>query len=510
MALQIRRGNSTEMTASVTPLDGEPIWNADTGKLYIGNGSLTANLLTAVNDAPTLSEVVGVNPVNNQQDDVLFYNASSGDYENEQITFQKLSDLNYTTPSNGDVISYDDSIQQFVIRSPLASQGSFATLSDTNFTVLQDEQVAVYDSTTQRWLNINFDTKNLSDVQDTTFQDNQLLVYNTGNSRFQPVDKNALLSLSDLSNVASTAPSNGQALTWNATSTRWEPSTLSNATLAGLTDVNAIGVQNDQILVYNSINSQWEAENKVNISSLGAISDVSSSSPNDGDVLAWSAFANEWGPATTYGTTVIGLNALTDVTVTTPSAGETLVYDSLTGNFENQAIPGGSVSGLSDTSISSLANNQILVYNSSTSQWENQNQANTGTSLQGRATVSVTEYSVGAGSSVDTSFNTAKTYALLEVTATINCWITFYTDSTSRYNDSTRTSGTDPAGGSGVIAEVFTTGVAGQTETVIMTPSVFGFNMDSTPSNTCYMKIENQHTSAQNITVSLKYLQLES
>ena len=57
MALQIRRGNSTEMTASVTPLDGEPIWNADTGKLYIGNGSLTANLLTAVNDAPTLSKL---------------------------------------------------------------------------------------------------------------------------------------------------------------------------------------------------------------------------------------------------------------------------------------------------------------------------------------------------------------------------------------------------------------------------------------------------------------------
>ena len=99
-----------------------------------------------------------------------------------------------------------------------------------------------------------------------------------------------------------------------------------------------------------------------------------------------------------------------------------------------------------------------------------------------RATVSVTEYSVGSGSSVDTSFNTAKTYALLEVTATTNCWITFYTDSTSRYNDSTRTSGTDPAGGSGVIAEVFTTGSAGQTETITMTPSVFGFNMDSTPS----------------------------
>ena len=95
-----------------------------------------------------LSEVHGVNPVNNQQDDVLFYNATSGDYENGQITFQKLSDLNYTTPSNGDVISYDSSISQFVIRSPLASQGSLATLSDTNFTSLADQQIALYDSTT--------------------------------------------------------------------------------------------------------------------------------------------------------------------------------------------------------------------------------------------------------------------------------------------------------------------------------------------------------------------------
>ena len=510
MALQIRRGLSTEMTASVTPLDGEPIWNADTGKLYIGNGSLTANLLTAVNEAPFLSEVHGVNPVNNQQDDVLFYNATSGDYENGQITFQKLSDLNYTTPSNGDVISYDSSISQFVIRSPLASQGSLATLSDTNFTSLADQQIALYDSTTQRWLNVNYETKQLKDVQDTTFQNDELLVYSTANNRFQPVNKDSLLSISDLTNVSNIAPTSGQSLVYNGSSTRWEPATLSNATLAGLTDVNVIGIQNDQILVYNSTNSQWEAENKVNISSLGAISDVSSQTPNNGDVLAYNSFSQQWEPTITYGSSVIGLNALTDVTINQPSAGETLVFDSLTGNFENQSIPGGSVSGLSDTSISSLANNQILVYNSTTSQWENQNQPNTGTGLQGRSSVSVTEYSVGSGSSVDTSFNAAKTYALLEVTATTNCWITFYTDSTSRYNDSTRTSGTDPAGGSGVIAEVFTTGSAGQTETITMTPSVFGFNMDSTPSDTCYMKIENQHSAAQNITVTLTYLQLEA
>jgi len=507
MALQIRRGLSTEMTASVTPLDGEIIYNTDTGKLFVGNGSLTANLLSAVNADPDISQVGGISSISPQTNQTLFYNFNTGNYENSLINLQKIDDITYTTPNNGDVISYDSQAQKWTFTSPLAQSGAFSTLSDTNFQSLQDDQICQYDSTTSRWINVALDTRTLSDVLPTQAQDQNILLYNGGASRYEPVAKTSLLSIQDLTNVASTSPTSGQVLGWNGNT--WTPQTVSNATLAGLTDVNAGGVQNDNILVYNSSSSQWELEAKANITTLGALSNVSSMSPNDGDVLAYSAFASEWQPTATYGGSVIGLNALTDVLINQPSNGETLVYDSLTGNFENQTVPGGSVSGLTDTNITSIANNQILVYNSTTSQWENQNQPNTGTGLQSRATASVTEYSVGAGSPVDTSFNLAKTYALLEVTATTNCWITFYTDSNSRYNDSSRTSGTDPAGGSGVIAEVFTTGSVGQTETIIMTPSVFGFNMDSTPSTTCYMKIENQHTASQNITVSVKYLQLE-
>ena len=90
MALQIRRGLSTEMTASVTPLDGEIIYNTDTGKLFVGNGSLTANLLPPVNADPNLSQVGGISSVNQSNNQTFFYNFNTGNYENSQINFQKL------------------------------------------------------------------------------------------------------------------------------------------------------------------------------------------------------------------------------------------------------------------------------------------------------------------------------------------------------------------------------------------------------------------------------------
>ena len=186
-------------------------------------------------------------------------------------------------------------------------------------------------------------TRTLSDVLATQAQDENILLYNGGASRYEPVAKTSLLSIGDLTNVASTSPTSGQVLGWNGNT--WTPQTVSNATLAGLTDVNAIGVQNDNILVYNSTTSQWEAENKANITTLGALSNVSSMSPNDGDVLAYNSFASEWQPTTLWWI-CYWFECINRCSDQSAIAGETLVYDSLTGNFENQTIPGGSVSGL--------------------------------------------------------------------------------------------------------------------------------------------------------------------
>ena len=81
-----------------------------------------------------------------------------------------------------------------------------------------------------------------------------------------------------------------------------------------------------------------------------------------------------------------------------------------------------------------------------------------------------------------------------------------YTDSTSRSNDASRAETTDPTPGSGVIAEVITSGAATQ----VMTPGVIGWNDDSTPASTVYAKVVNKSGSTQAITVTLHYLALET
>ena len=68
-----------------------------------------------------------------------------------------------------------------------------------------------------------------------------------------------------------------------------------------------------------------------------------------------------------------------------------------------------------------------------------------------------------------------KSYALMKVGLSTAGWIRLYTDSTSRSNDVSRSVGEDPAPGSGVIAEVVTTGISTQQ---IITPFAMGGNMD--------------------------------
>ena len=95
---------------------------------------------------------------------------------------------------------------------------------------------------------------------------------------------------------------------------------------------------------------------------------------------------------------------------------------------------------------------------------------------------------------------------MLKVQTSAAAWVTLYTDSTSRSNDASRAETTDPIPGSGVIAEVITSGAATQ----IMTPGVIGWNNDGTPASTVYAKVVNKSGSTQSIGVYLHYLALES
>ena len=86
-------------------------------------------------------------------------------------------------------------------------------------------------------------------------------------------------------------------------------------------------------------------------------------------------------------------------------------------------------------------------------------------------------------------------------------WLRLYTDSTSRANDVSRSVGIDPAPGSGVIAEVVTTGI---TTTQIITPFVMGGNLNNPADTTIYAAITNLSGVTTSISAQLTLLQLEA
>ena len=99
-----------------------------------------------------------------------------------------------------------------------------------------------------------------------------------------------------------------------------------------------------------------------------------------------------------------------------------------------------------------------------------------------------------------------KSYLLMNVGLSTAGWFRLYTDSASRTADASRSVGEDPTPGSGVIAEVVTTGLS---TSIKVSPFVPGGNMDSTPSTNMYVAIKNTSSTTQAITANLTILKLE-
>ena len=128
-----------------------------------------------------------------------------------------------------------------------------------------------------------------------------------------------------------------------------------------------------------------------------------------------------------------------------------------------------------------------------------------GSSLQSRTTGSVTTSSIANDASSNITITAAKSYILQKIQTNVAAWVTVYTDQTSRTNDASRAETTDPTPGSGVIAEVITTG----SQTQILSPGVIGWNNDGTPSTNAYVKVVNKSGGNAQITVTLHFVKLE-
>ena len=131
--------------------------------------------------------------------------------------------------------------------------------------------------------------------------------------------------------------------------------------------------------------------------------------------------------------------------------------------------------------------------------------------LQARTTTTATTGSIAQAASTSLTIPTAgKSFSLLKVAINAPAWVVLYIDSASRSSDASRTEGTDPAPGSGVLTEVSTT-TAGAS-TFNMTPAVLGWNNDGTPAAQVYAKVTNKRSSSgsNTITVTLTNLALEA
>ena len=130
-----------------------------------------------------------------------------------------------------------------------------------------------------------------------------------------------------------------------------------------------------------------------------------------------------------------------------------------------------------------------------------------GSSYDSRQSFSQATSSIADGAVDNMQITAFKTFALLKVQTSAAAWVTLYKDSSSRSADSGRNETTDPLPGSGVLAEVITTGA----QTVAITPGVFGWNDDGpgTPGAITYAKVVNKSGSTQAITVTITAVKLE-
>jgi len=127
-----------------------------------------------------------------------------------------------------------------------------------------------------------------------------------------------------------------------------------------------------------------------------------------------------------------------------------------------------------------------------------------GDTLQSRNTSSVTVSAMANDAISNQSITTPPGYVLYSIETSHAAWVTLYSSSTARTNDANRSETTDPAPGSGVLAEVITN--TGTTQ--LITPGIFCFN-ESAGSGLTYAKIVNKSGFTTNVTVTLTYVQLE-
>jgi hypothetical protein len=109
-----------------------------------------------------------------------------------------------------------------------------------------------------------------------------------------------IVPLDSLTDVTAPSPTDGQALVWDAGTSKWINGTVSGgggaSALDDLTDVTTTGVADENVLTYDAGTSTWVAAAPTGggASALDDLTDVTAPSPSEGQALVWDSTTSKW------------------------------------------------------------------------------------------------------------------------------------------------------------------------------------------------------------------------
>jgi len=225
----------------------------------------------------------------------------------------------------------------------------------------------------------------------------------------QVINSNIPKRINDLSNVSITGtPANGEVLTYNSSTGKFEPQAQSGGGGGALNELNDIpgvtisGVQANQVLKY--INGVWVNSTDTDTTYVGGTAitvtnNVISNDAPDQPVILHNgtniSVSGAYPEFTINSTDTDNLNGLTDTNLTTPFVdNHVLKYSG--GKWINDFL---NLTGLSDVSITDTpGNGEVLAYNSATDKFEPQAQSGVGaTDINGLSDATTTADSLYIG-----------------------------------------------------------------------------------------------------------------
>lgn len=465
--IQLRRGTASTWASNGTVVlaAGEPGFETDTGKFKVGDGST--------------------------QWDSLPYAGGL-----ESLRLQDLSNVASTAPNSGEVLKWNGSAWAPAADST-GGGGGGATYAISAETATGGANLRLSGS------DASTDDVKLAEGANITITQtdaNTITIASTGGGGG---GSTTLAGLTDV-DITSTPPADGEVLKYNSASSKWEPAA----------DLTGGGGGSNQLTNGPhtfTLNNQGRIElgsDSAGASRLQATGDypwiIGGSDNTGGPELSWVDVPANSTAGTDPGQIFNGSTTLNTLYI--DGSGVNIIIDA-NNTFKQWTFnPNGTTDfpGFTLPATDGAPGQVLQTDGGGSVAWATVSGGGGGGASRATAFGSTTIIGDGVGADVNITGG-AKTYALLKIQVDEAAWVRVYTDAASRSADSSRAEGVDPTPGSGVIAEIITTGA----QTILMSPATIGWSNETVPSTDIPVRITNKAGTSAAITVTLTFVQLE-